>query len=156
QNIIMPWFSYNHWLPNMGSWANQVPGIVQPHATALADPVYASLPGFVLLYFGGMLLCKWAMERARRRNPDIATVKLLWISIAVATVTMGCLELAWMHTGFYIYPRTIQGVTLFSGNYYQIPLYEFIIDGVTVAAMGWLMYFRNDRGETIVERGLAS
>jgi Spirocyclase AveC-like len=154
QNMIMPWFSYNHWLPNMGSWINQVPFMNEPHGTALADPIYASMPGFVLLYFGGMLVTRYVLERARRRNPDIGTPKLLVLSIGVATVVMGCLELAWMHTGFYIYPRTIHAWTLFSGNYYQIPFYEFLIDGVTVAAMGWIMFFRNDRGETVVERGM--
>jgi branched-subunit amino acid ABC-type transport system permease component len=156
QNQVTPWFTYNHWLPNMGSWANQIPGIVQPHAVQLADPLYASIPGFVLLYFGGMLLGKYAMERARRRNPDISSVKLIWLSIAVATVTMGFLELAWMRTGFYIYPRTIESMTLFSGQYFQIPVYEFVIDGITVAAMSWLIYFRNDKGETLVERGLSN
>jgi hypothetical protein len=156
QNQTMPWFSYNHWLPNMGSWANQVPGITQPHAAALADPVYASIPGFVLLYFGGMLIGKWVMERARVRNPNIANIKLIWLTIAVSTVVMGCLELAWMRTGFYIYPSTIGSVTLFSGQYFQIPIYEFVIDGITVAAMSWLIYFRNDKGETLVERGLSN
>jgi hypothetical protein len=156
QNQTVPWFSYNHWLPNMGSWANQIPGITQPHAAALADPVYASIPGFVLLYFGGMLVGKYVMERAKRRNPDISNVKLLWLTIAVATGVMGCLELAWMRTGFYIYPNTINSLTLFSGQYYQIPLYEFILDGITVAAMSWIIYFRNDKGETIVERGLSN
>jgi Spirocyclase AveC-like len=156
QNQTSPWFSYNHWLPNMGSWANEIPGITQPHAVNLADPLYASLPGFVLLYFGGMLIGKNVMERARRRNPDISSVKLLWITIGVATVVMGCLELAWMRTGFYIYPRTIKSLTLFSGKYYQIPIYEFFIDGITVAAMSWVIFFRNDKGETIVERGLSN
>jgi branched-subunit amino acid ABC-type transport system permease component len=155
QNQLIPWFSYNHWLPNMGSWANQFPGILQPHAASLADPVYASMPGFVLLYFGGMLITKYVMERARVRNPNISTVKQLWLSIGVATVIMGCLELAWMRTGFYIYPHTVKSLTLFSGSYFQIPIYEFLIDGVTVAAMGWLVYFRNDKGETIAERGLS-
>ena len=155
QNQVIPWFSYNHWLPNMGSWANQIPGVVQPHADALADPIYASIPGFVLLYFGGMLVGKSLMERARRRNPDISSPKLIFMTIAAGTVVMGCLELAWMRTGFYIYPNTIKSLTLFSGQYYQIPVYEFIIDGVTVAAMGWLIFFRNDKGETIAERGLS-
>src|SRR5581483_12511763 len=131
-------------------------GMTQPHGDALADPIYASIPGFVLLYFGGMLIGKYAMERARRRNPGISNVKLVWMTIGLSTLVMGCLELAWMRTGFYIYPNTIGSMTLFSGQYYQIPLYEFIIDSITVAAMAWIVYFRNDKGETIVERGLSN
>jgi hypothetical protein len=154
QNQTIPWFSYNHWLPNMGAWGNEVPLINQVHNAALADPLYASIPGFMLLYFGGAVLGCWAMNKAKERWPGIGTPQLVMLTIGLCTAVMGVLELAWMRTGFYIYPNTIGGLTLFKGQYFQIPVYEFLIDGVTVAAMSWVVYFRNDKGETIVERGL--
>jgi len=154
QNQTIPWFSYNHWLPNMGAWGNQVPFIEQVNNEALGDPLYVSLPGFVLLYFGGAIIGCWAMNKMRERKPDIGTPQLIFMTIALCTVVMAVLELAWMRTGFYIYPYTIDDFTLFSGEYYQIPVYELLIDGVTVAAMSWVVFFRNDKGETIVERGL--
>lgn len=155
QNIFIPWFSYNFWLPNWGSWANQVPWISQVHADRLGHPLYASIPGFMLLYFGGMLVGKVSMEWAKKRNPNISTVKLVWLSLAVCTVVMMVLEMVWMRTGFYVYPYVIEDWTLFAGHYYQIPIYENIILGISIAAGAWLVYFRNDKGETIVERGLS-
>jgi len=155
QNQVGPWFTYNHWLPNMGAWGNQVPLINQPNAEALGDPLYVSIPGFFLLYFGGAILGCWAMNKAKERKPDIGNPQLIALSIGLCTVVMAVLELAWMRTGFYIYPLTIDSLTLFSGEYYQIPIYELLIDGVTVAAMSWVVFFRNDKGETIVERGMS-
>jgi len=156
QNFQLPWFSYNHWLPNMGSWINQFPMIVEPHGEALSDPVYASLPGFVLLYFGGALVGNYVMNKARERNPEIGAPKLMALSVLVCSFVFMCLELSWMRTGFYIYPNVIPSLTLFAGHYYQLPIYEIIIDGFLTASMSWIVFFRNDKGETVVERGLSN
>jgi hypothetical protein len=156
QNQIAPWFSWNHWLPNVGSWANEIPGVSQVNATGLGEPVYITITGFVLFYFGfGAVFGTWVMNKVKERRPGIGTPWLIFSSIVGCTVTLGVLELFWMRAGAYIYPDSIKELTLFYGHAYQIPIYEILIDGILAAGMSWLVYFRNDKGETVVERGLS-
>jgi hypothetical protein len=156
QNQIVPWFSWNHWLPNVGSWANQVPGVSQVNATALGEPLYITITGFTLFYFGfGAIFGSFVMDKVKARRPDVGTPWLLLASVVACTVTLGVLELFWMRAGAYIYPDSNSSLTLFSGHIYQIPIYEILIDGLLAAACSWAVYFRNDKGETVVERGLS-
>jgi hypothetical protein len=155
QNQIVPWFSWNHWLPNVGSWANQIPGISQPNATGLGDPLYLTATGFVVFYFGSAIFGIWTMNKVKERRPGIGTPWLIVASIVACTVLLGVIELFWMRAGAYVYPDSIPSLTLFAGHYYQIPIYEIVIDGIIAAAMSWVVYFRNDKGETVVERGIS-
>jgi len=154
QNQITPWFSWNHWLPNVGSWANQIPGIAQPNATGLGDPLYLTATGFVVFYFGSAILGCWVMQKIRDRRPATGAPWLILASIAVTTAGLAVVELLWMRAGGYVYPASDPSWTLFAGHHYQIPIYEIVIDGIIGAAMSWVVFFRNDKGETVMERGL--
>jgi hypothetical protein len=94
------------------------------------------------------------MDRVKARRPWIGTPWLIVASLVACTVPLGVLELFWMRAGAYIYPDSIKSLTLFYGHTYQIPIYEILIDGILAAACSWAVYFRNDKGETVVERGI--
>jgi hypothetical protein len=157
QNQIVPWYSWNHWLPNTGSWANEIPGMSQVNATALAEPLYIVITGFTLFYFGfGAIYGSWVMDKVKARRPDVGTPWLIAASLVACTVTLGVVEVFWMRAGAYIYPSAIPSLTLFYGHTYQLPIYEIVIDGILAAMCSWTVYFRNAKGETVVERGLSN
>ena len=56
--------------------------------------------------------------------------------------------------GLYTYPGSIRSVSVFAGTYHQWPIYEGLMWGGVLAALCCLRYFTDDRGRTIVERGL--
>ena len=56
--------------------------------------------------------------------------------------------------GFYTYPGAIRAVSFNAGTYYQWPIYEGLMWGGVQAALCCLRFFTDDRGRTIVERGL--
>ena len=58
--------------------------------------------------------------------------------------------------GFYTYPGSIRAVSFNAGTYYQWPIYEGLMWGAVKAALCCLRFFTDDRGRTIVERGLDS
>ena len=57
-------------------------------------------------------------------------------------------------TGLYTYPGAIRAVSFNAGTYYQWPIYEGLMWGGVQTALCCLRFFTDDRGRTIVERGL--
>lgn len=153
QNIIAPYFTYNAWLANMGSWAGHIPGWPMPNADRLAHPLIFSIPGF-FLFFPCVLLTNAFMRRLQARKPGISTVQLVGAAFVVISLSFFAIELVWMRVGLYTYPFTVEELTLFAGHYYQIPIYEPLILGACLTGFACLRYFKNDRGETMADRGI--
>ena len=63
-------------------------------------------------------------------------------------------ELIWVRTSMYAYPGTIHGLSIWGGKWYQFPIYESVLWPMMWTAMGALKYFRDDKGRSVVERGV--
>jgi hypothetical protein len=59
-----------------------------------------------------------------------------------------------MPLGMYTFPGAIQSLSINAGTYYQWPIYEGLMWGGVQAALCCLRFFTDDRGRTVVERGL--
>jgi hypothetical protein len=64
------------------------------------------------------------------------------------------MEGSWMLTGAYVYAGSIEGFTIGYGNYYQFPLQEALFVGIIWTAWASVRFFRDDKGRTLVERGI--
>jgi hypothetical protein len=96
------------------------------------------------------------MRKAKAVRPQLGTFGLLLVGF-VAAMVMDLLEIAWLLLGSYGYVGGHPSVTLFSGHYYQLPLYEpVLVAGVFVLPFSALLYFRDDKGRSWVERGIDS
>jgi hypothetical protein len=94
------------------------------------------------------------MGKVKQRWPNITRVRLVLACFAYLVVFDLVCELAWMRTGFYAYPGTVDWLTLWHGHYYQFPIYESAMFGGILTVWACVRYFRNDRGETWAERGV--
>jgi hypothetical protein len=56
--------------------------------------------------------------------------------------------------GLYTYPGAIRSVSIFAGTYHQWPIYEGLMWGGVMTALSCLRFFTDDKGRTVVERGL--
>jgi hypothetical protein len=156
-NYFNTWCTYNTWSFNMGSWSSNIPGWVSPEqpGAQVAEPLLTNAPGYA---YGVLLItivgC-WVMRRIKSRWPNISNLRLILSTYAMTFAFDFVMEaLVMLPIGFYTYPGSIRAVSFNAGTYYQWPIYEGLMWGGVQAALCCLRFFTDDRGRTIVERGL--
>lgn len=147
---------YNSHLVNRGAWANgSWPGWVSPNANLLPESLFITIPGYVALVFSQVVLVLWIVRKIKARRPKLgapATVAFIFVGLVVVDTII---ETLLLRTEIYAYPGAIRAITLFAGHTYQVPLSETVLfGGVALGAIACLSHFRDDRGQTVVERGL--
>jgi hypothetical protein len=150
------WLSYNSYLVNWGSWAQELPGWssnVEPGHTVvvpvlITGPMYMSL--FVLIAISGA----WSMGWLKRRWPSLTNVQLVLVMIVLGTIVDALSETFYfLPLGFWEYPGGI-GPAFFPDSYAKMPLLNALVAGVFWTSMAALRYFTNDHDETVPESGL--
>jgi hypothetical protein len=156
-NYLNTWCTYNTWLFNRGSWSSHIPGWVsrEEPGRQVSEPLLTNVPGYA---YGVLLItiagC-WLMRKIKARWPGISNLRLILVTYAMAFVFDFVMEgLVMLPIGFYTYPGSIRAVSVNAGTYYQWPVYEGLMWGGVQAALCCLRYFTDDRGRTLVERGL--
>jgi hypothetical protein len=155
-NYFSTWSTYNTWMWNRGSWVQDVPGWVSfgEPGRMMAEPFLMNAPGYSFVLLCTMLGC-WIMRKAKSRWPNISTLGLIGIIVVWAFFFDLVIEgMFLMPMGLFTYPGAIQSLSINAGTYYQWPIYEGIMWGGVQAALCCLRYFTDDRGRTVVERGL--
>jgi hypothetical protein len=149
------WFTYNSWAVNMGSWVNSVPGWMsfgRPHQM-LVEPLLI-IPGvYVWVFVLTMNLGCWVMRTARARRPEMGKAGL----VLTCFLTMCAFDLVFegivfMPLGAWEYPGG--HLSIFPSTYHKFPLNEMITVSSLFTAVAALRFFVNDRGETVIERGI--
>lgn len=149
------WFTYNSWAFNWGSWVHSVPGWLsngKPGAMIPEPPLL--MPGFYVYVFTiTLFLGCFVMRRAKARWPKIGPVGLIGVCYVVMALFDIILEgVIFMPLGIWEYPGG-RGPAIFSGTYHAFPLNEVVTVSTSFTALACLRYFRNDRGQSVVERG---
>ncbi len=155
-NYFNTWCTYNTWLWNRGSWSSHIPGWVSPESPGrqVAEPLLINATGYGMVLILAMVGC-WFMRKVKARFPNITNLRLILVTYAAAFVADFILEAGFMLPfGLYTYPGSIRSVTVFAGTYHQWPIYEGLMWGAVMTALSCLRYFTDDRGRTVVERGL--
>jgi hypothetical protein len=156
-NWFNTWCTYNTWLWNRGSWTPYIPGWVSPDSPGrqVPEPILVNAPG----YAAGVLMLTIAgcaiMRKVKTRWPNTSMLRLVAITFAGAFVFDFVMEgLVLLPLGLYTYPGAIRSLSINAGTYYQWPVYEGLMWGAVQSALCCLRFFTDDRGRTIVERGL--
>lgn len=156
-NLMTPYFTYNSWFPNMGSWVHDIPfwqSVTAGRPGAMqAYPLLFVIPAYVWGLWGVVAAQAQSMRWARRRWPAMSNAVLVFLSFWWGFVVFTTLELVYMRCGLYGYHATIPSLTLWYGHYYQYPIYESFFDAFWCLGYASLLYFRDDRGNSLAERG---
>ena len=153
----------NYWAPtvtdnaafaNLGSWSANIPGWSAPNGNLYVEPLIWVCSAYVGFMFLGVVVISAIMRRAKARWPHLGKVGVVLVAFGAALVFDIVAETIWLRTGMYSYPGAIRSLSLFPGKYYQLPLYESVLYVATWTAWACLRHFRDDKGETMAERGI--
>ncbi len=153
-NYFQNWATYNAYTVQRGSWSSSIPGWLAPNSHNMAAPLLFTIPVYGAVAFVCSLTVAKAMRAARNRYPHVGNVGIVAIGFAICSVIVFACETAFLRLGIYAYPGAIEWMTIFHGEYYQYPLYEWLIFTSIWTTWASILFFRNDKGETVAERGL--
>ena len=149
-------FTYNSGLLDMGSWVNEVPGAVtqgQPGAQ-ISEGLWdaAIYPGVLFL---GTLLGTWFMRKFKAWRPQttpLGLIAALFGFMIVADFIMEAVIL--MPLGGYTYSGAPDWTSINTSHYYKYTFLEGLTFGASWSAWAALRYFMDDKGHSVVERGV--
>ena len=149
---------YNSGMVNFGAWADGAwPGWVSPHASRLPEPIFVTMPGYTALVFSQVVLILFIVRRIKARRPTLSPLAVWPILFFGLIIIDTIIESILLRMGIYAYPGGIRWLSLYSGHTYRLPLTEPVFfAGFSLGAIAALSYFRDDRNQTVVERGLNS
>ena len=154
-NYLRPVFTYTSALWNKGSWNGGVPGWVSPNGYKMPSPVFLYLGLYPVFFCGATVLVVSLMHKAKRRWPQLGPVRLVATMFVALGVFAVLAEGAWLRTGLYSYTGVWSPVTLWPSQAGKVPVLQvFFLDSMVLTSLASLIYFRDDRGLTVVERGI--
>jgi hypothetical protein len=152
-SVFGDWFSWNAYLINKGSWIYSIPG-TRAYGRPGAAVVEPLLGGFLWVWiaFAGAWFGCFVLRRLRARWPNLGPAALIAVLFVAMMVFDFVLEgLVAIPTGLYVYAGG--HLSLFPDSYTKFPVLEAVCAGATLTGLAALRFFKNDRGETFVERG---
>lgn len=153
-DMVVPQFTYNAWLTNMGSWLNDTPMVVMANGHLIPEPYLLTGPLYLWCIFGVVVVANKLMKRAQDRFPQMGTFGLIGLTVVAFIIWDLFWELTFIRIGYWTYPTTPKMLTIFGDSWYRIHLTEPIMWGTTWALFACLRYFKNDKGQTVAERGI--
>ena len=155
-NWSAQWITYNTYLVNWGSWYNDLPGWMafgEPGAMVPEPPLFIPFAhGFAWLAFA--MIGKKMIDVIRTRRPDVGYPALLIATFCLTFVLDVILEgVIWMPFGIYTYVGG-HWPLLWPDAYHVFPAQQAITIGMWSTLVVFIYTFRNDKGQTVVERGV--
>jgi hypothetical protein len=153
-NLIGTQLYYSSAWVNMGSWTlGSFPGWVNPTGDRLPEPILVMGFGYLWLGFLSAVAACALMGRLRARWPRMSGAELMLGALVLGVVLDIAAEVSLAAAGVFAWPGAIHGLSLFPERPYRFPMYEGVLFGAVIVAGGVLKFFRDDRGNTLVERG---
>jgi hypothetical protein len=154
-NLIGTQLYYSSQWVNMGSWTyGSFPGWVNPTGNRLPEPILVMGFGYLWLGFLSAVAARALMGRLRARWPRLSGLELMAGALVLGLVLDVVAEVALAAAGTFAWPGAIRGLSLFPDQPYRFPLYEGVLFGAVIVSGGVLKFFRDDRSNTLVERGV--
>lgn len=149
-----PTWAMNAHALSMGTWANFFPFFSSPAMEDNAWGLLWCLPAYIWLGVGAAIVGCWILDRLRGAFPRMSTVSAYVILQIIFMVVFACIATFWNRTEVYTYVSVPQGLSLWYGETYQLPLYEPLCIAAYCIGYTWLRDSRDDRGRCAIDRDL--
>jgi hypothetical protein len=155
-NFTRPVVAFNAYYVNHGSWNAYIPGWMSGGIRRFPSTFLIEFPTYMFFVLVPVAGCAF-LRALSRRWPRLGPASLLGFWWLVVGVGMVALEEPLARTGWLVWiGGNVPGLTLWPGTLHQMPLLldPFLWGGPVVTAVTALRYYRDDRGQSWVERGL--
>jgi hypothetical protein len=152
-NFVQPIFLYSsNWI-NLNAWCSQAPFVVNADCGRVPEPVL-----FIGLVYGfglpaAAILGGFVLRGIARRFPDITPGKLIAGALVVGMVVDLLFEVPVIRLNLWHYPGFPDSFALFGGQH-RYPLFLSLCAALSFGVVSVVRHFKDDRGRTILERGL--
>ena len=154
-NLFQPTATFNATFVNLGSWLGHVPLSLSPTAHRHAIPLLFLIPAYTFFFLlPAMAGCR-IMAWVRGRYPQVGVPGMVAASFFALLAADMAFEIPALRLGLFSYPGGLRWATLFDGHYYQYPIHIGVQSALWWTILACLRTFRNDRGETVAERGIS-
>jgi hypothetical protein len=153
-NWNRPNFFYNANFFNYGNWTEQIPGWINPTGSLLPEPLLFMGLAYIWMPIVITLLTVALMNRVKARWPSLSVMQMIGVGMGFCMLLDFVIEVIWVRMGLYAYPNTLHALSINGGKTYQFPIYESLFWGAVWASTAILYYFRDDKGRTVLDRGL--
>jgi hypothetical protein len=144
---------YNAHLPNLGSWAQFIPGWRTPNAAHFVQPPLFILGAYVWWFAGFAFLAGWFLDRLGRRFPDRSNLWLFTV-LGASAFTFALVFEAWVvQSEIYMYPAMPSGFALWAGTTHQYSMWTPVFGAFLLTGLAALRHFRGENGECFADRG---
>ena len=147
-------FSYNAHAINFGNWTQEIPGWLSPRSNRVPEPVFALGLSYIAQCTMGAWGAMYLMQYVKEKRPRTSNLQLVAIGLGFGMLCDWSSEHVMISFQLMAYLSTVPALTLFAGELYQFPLYEAFFFGGVVGFTGVVMYFKDDRGQMWMERGI--
>ena len=125
----------------MGSWANFIPGFIAPNGSKIAEPLLVDPANYFVTFTSTVMAGAWAMRKVKEKWPKVNTFVQSLCAIPAIWVAMGILDVVatqFLHFDGWLIAKW--DLSLFRGNFYQFPIYEFLVFPLAFLACALLVY----------------
>jgi hypothetical protein len=154
-SYVQNWFTYNAWLPNMGSWVHEIPGWMAygTPSAQVPEPILWSPFMYCYAFFAITVIGCRFMTACQRRWPALGAIRLVGLCVLFMFAIDFVLEgILFLPLGFYSYAGGHWAI--FPDAYHKFPAHEAVFAGSMFAVMSSVRYFTDDRGNSLAERGI--
>jgi hypothetical protein len=154
-NFLRPMFTYNAYAFNRGCWCEFIPFWQSANGSRIAEPLLIDAPAYFFSFAGTVWAALWSMRKAQQRWPGISHFGLGLTAFAGVWISMGLLDVvATRVLHFDAWPGAFHAASFWGGEFYQFPIYEFLLFPTIFVVCAFLIFRAAPNGEIAIERGI--